>query len=331
MALRLEIGLIDERKGDMVVVQSRFRVANGLEAAVRDAFLARPRLVDVTRGFLGLETFTDATHPEIFYLITRWVDEPSYTRWHGSADHRHSHAGMPKGLKLDPSFTQVIVGERIEPAGAASVLDTIVADSGALVETFLAHSSSTCCAVVSAEGTFQYCNGALDELLEQRPGGAIGQPIARFLTATDAVRVAGWAAEGRGTRSTAVLLNFLRQNGMPFTLRCHIDAHGDQIVIIGEPDDAAQATMQQLLVDLNNQLVVAARENARQKRELEQSHWQLKKIGELLPICMDCGKVKTGATTWEDLRTFFQQHGQFLSHGYCPECVTRLAEEWDLK
>ncbi len=96
----------------MVVVQSRFRVANCLEASVREAFIARPRLVDLTQGFLGLETFTDAQHPEIFYLITRWVDGQSYKRWHSSADHRHSHAGMPEGLKLDPSFTQVIIGER---------------------------------------------------------------------------------------------------------------------------------------------------------------------------------------------------------------------------
>lgn len=314
----------------MVVVQSRFRVANGLEASVREAFVARPRLVDVAQGFLGLETFTDAQHPEIFYLITRWVDEGSYKRWHGSADHRHSHAGIPAGLKLDPAFTQVIIGERIEPSGAAPVLDTIVADSGGLIETFLAHSPSTCCAVVSAEGTVRYCNGALDELLEQREAGATGQPIARFLTEPDAVRVAGWATEGRKTRSTPVLLNFLRRNGMPVTLRCHIDIHGDQIVIIGEPDHEAHATMQQLLVDLNNQLAVSARENARQKRELEQSHWQLKKIGELLPICMECGKVETGAATWEDVRTFFQGQSKFLSHGYCPECTARLGAEWGL-
>ena len=315
----------------MVVVQSRFRVANGLEASVREAFIARPRLVDVTPGFLGLETFTDARHPEVFYLITRWVDQGSYTRWHGSADHRRSHAGMPEGLKLDPSFTQVIIGDRIEPSGAAPVLDTVVADSGGLIETFLAHSPSTCCAVVSAEGTVRYCNGALDELLEQRPAGATGQPIARFLTEPDAVRVAAWATEERGTRSTPVLLNFLRRNGMPFTLRCHLDVHGDQIVIIGEPDHEAHAAMQQLLVDLNNQLAVDARENARQKRELEQSHWQLKKIGELLPICVECGKVKTGAATWEDVRTFFQHHSGFLSHGYCPECATRLTAEWGVE
>lgn len=123
------------------------------------------------------------------------------------------------------------------------MLEAIVADAMSLVKTFLEHSPSTCCAVVSAEGTVRYCNGALDALLEQRPGGVAGQPLARFLTERDAVRVAAWAAEGRATRSTPVLLNFVRGNGMPFTLRCHIDIHGDQIVIIGEPDHQAHAAV----------------------------------------------------------------------------------------
>lgn len=312
----------------MVVVQSRFRVANGLEASVRQAFVARPRLVDLTPGFLGLEVFTDAEHSEIFYLVTRWVDEASYKRWHGSADHRQSHAGIPAGLKLDPAFTQVIIGDRIEASDAAPVLDAIIADSSGLIGAFLSRSPSTCFVVVSADGTVRYCNGAFDQLLELGPAGAAGQPIGTFLTAADAARVAACATEGRATRSAPVLLNFLRPSGMPVTLRCHVDVHGDEFMIIGEPDHEAHATMQQLLVDLNNQLAVSARENARQKRELEESNWQLKKIGELLPICMECGKVKTGVSEWEELRTFFQAHSEFLSHGYCPQCADRLTKEW---
>lgn len=295
---------------------------------MREAFVARPRLVDLTPGFLGLETFTDAQHPEIFYLMTRWVDVESYRRWHGSADHRQSHAWIPGGLKLDPSFTQVTVGDRIEPSGDAPVLEAVVADAAGLVESFLAHSPSTCIAVVSADGTLRYCNGAFDEMLEQTPPGATGQPIATFLTEADAARLDVGTTEGRASRSTPVLLNFLRRNGMPVTLRCHVDVHGDQLVIIGEPEYQAHAAMQQVLVDLNNQLSAAARENARQKRELEQSYWRLKKIGELLPFCMECGKVETGGAKWEDLRTFFQSHGKFLTHGYCPDCATRLADEW---
>lgn len=91
----------------MVVVLSRFRVANGRQADVAAAFVRRPRLVDDVPGFLGLETFTDDQDAAIFYLLTRWTDFDAFRRWHGSAAHRESHSRMPKGLKLDPSFTHV--------------------------------------------------------------------------------------------------------------------------------------------------------------------------------------------------------------------------------
>ena len=91
----------------MVVVLSRFRVANGLQAEVRSAFRHRPHLVDGAPGFLGLETFVDGTDDSVFYLITRWSDFERFRNWHGGAAHRDSHKFIPKGIKLDPSFTSI--------------------------------------------------------------------------------------------------------------------------------------------------------------------------------------------------------------------------------
>ncbi|MEO8259267.1 MAG: PAS domain-containing protein [Acidobacteriota bacterium] len=209
--------------------------------------------------------------------------------------------------------------------------DTLGADAASLFAAFLAHSTDTCCLVVSAEGTIVSCNNAFNALVDQRQAGAVGLPVADFLTAPDAASIGRWAGAGREPRSSPILLNFLGLNGMPFTRRCHIDSHGGQLVIIGEPDRGADAAMQLLLIDLNNRLTVAVRENARQKRELEQTHWHLKKIGELLPICVQCGRVDTGAATWEELHTFLQDQGGFLSHGYCPACAATLAQTWGFK
>lgn len=91
----------------MVVVLSRFRVANGMAEAVRAAFERRPHLVDSAEGFINLEVMTEAADGSIFYLLTRWTDFDCFRRWHGSDAHRRSHQGIPKGLKLDPTFTQV--------------------------------------------------------------------------------------------------------------------------------------------------------------------------------------------------------------------------------
>ncbi len=81
----------------MILAVSRFRVTNGLQDAVRAAFLNRPRLVDQVAGFLGMEVFTDGTDSTAFHLITRWTDAASYRTWHASDAHRLSHQGIPAG------------------------------------------------------------------------------------------------------------------------------------------------------------------------------------------------------------------------------------------
>ena len=61
--------------------------------------------------------------------------------------------------------------------------------------------------------------------------------------------------------------------------------------------------------------------------ELRDSHWHLRKLQEVLPICMDCGKVKAG-TEWGSVVQYLKANALFLSHGYCPNCLDRVAAEW---
>jgi heme-degrading monooxygenase HmoA len=95
----------------MILALSRFKVANGLEVSVARAFLTRPRLVEDADGFLGIEVFRDSADASIFYLSTRWTTEAAFRRWHSSEAHHASHKGIPKGLKLDASFTQLAILE----------------------------------------------------------------------------------------------------------------------------------------------------------------------------------------------------------------------------
>lgn len=57
---------------------------------------------------------------------------------------------------------------------------------------------------------------------------------------------------------------------------------------------------------------------------LDTSFWHLRKIQEVLPICMECGKVKTADASWEDVVSFLKNNSMFLSHGYCPDCAKRF-------
>jgi heme oxygenase (mycobilin-producing) len=89
------------------VAISRFKVRNGMEAEVATAFRERPHFVDGATGFVRMDVISPANEPSEFWLITYWNDEQSFKTWHASHLYRDSHDGIPKGLKLDPSATEV--------------------------------------------------------------------------------------------------------------------------------------------------------------------------------------------------------------------------------
>jgi response regulator RpfG family c-di-GMP phosphodiesterase len=60
--------------------------------------------------------------------------------------------------------------------------------------------------------------------------------------------------------------------------------------------------------------------------DLQNSWWHLRKMGEVLPFCMECNKVKSAGAAWEDLAKYFRLNTAFLSHGYCPECAAKLED-----
>jgi heme-degrading monooxygenase HmoA len=89
------------------VAISRFRVNNGMGEDVAKAFRSRPHLVENAPGFVRLDVITPQEDDAEFWLLTFWTDEQSFRTWHHSHLYRESHAGIPKGLKLDPAVTEV--------------------------------------------------------------------------------------------------------------------------------------------------------------------------------------------------------------------------------
>ena len=110
----------------VVTVISRFRVRNGLEGEVRRAFFNRPRWVEKAPGFCGLDVLTEEGDSSVFLLLTRWTDEESFQAWHRGEAHHQSHELIPRGLKLDASFTSLTIGNRIEdPVGIQRIDDAL--------------------------------------------------------------------------------------------------------------------------------------------------------------------------------------------------------------
>jgi hypothetical protein len=66
-------------------------------------------------------------------------------------------------------------------------------------------------------------------------------------------------------------------------------------------------------------------------RDLQDSFWHLRKIQEVLPLCMSCGKVKADGDRWEKLTDFLRRNSLLVSHGYCPECFEKARRAFGLE
>ena len=334
----------------MIIVESRFRVAHGMEDEVANAFLHRPRLVDGITGFLGMDVFVASDDRCLFHLVTRWTDRHAYDAWHRSDAHHDSHAFIPRGLELDAAFTRLTVLERLEPEQKAPRLVQILTDSAPAVATWIGEGTGTYVMLVTANCDSVVINGALvDRLNFADP--ADEQPLMTLLANDEGTglveRIARLRAAGNRGVHEHFLLNLVNAAASPFTLSCRIDVQPGYALIVAEDAEGADDRLRDELLRTNNQLAVLAREreaarnaleiarrelailNSEQAATLESLHssyWHIQRIHELLPICMDCGEVKAADGNWQRAREFLMENAMnpFLSHGYCPACEKRL-------
>jgi len=225
----------------MIVATSRFRVLDGREPDVRQAFLNRPRLVDDQPGFLGIEVFQDQTDSTIFYLVTRWSDAASFRTWHSSTAHERSHELMPKGLKLDSALTELRILERLEAGQDRDIFEHFAGDWGALTRAHLASSALAHGVVAAPGGGILAATPAMERLLGSEPGRLQGQSLWQFLIPESAGELRGRIAagrraapEGRG-REGRFLITFIGRGSRERMLACNLDVHPDAFALLGEP------------------------------------------------------------------------------------------------
>ncbi len=309
----------------MILALSRFRVKNGMEAEVRAAFVARPRRVEDAPGFAGLEVLTETADPSAFVLVTRWHDEGSFSTWHRGPLHHAAHAFMPPGLKLDPEGTELIVAERVVGATSEGEIGDLLLDCASPIGRLVWGGTSTHVFVLDEAQLVVSANPAAMRLCSRAVLGA------SFATLLVEENRSGLAQRLSEENPSAFHLNFVGPRGEPMTLRCTVARRPRGHILLGEPRWDDHHALEEQLQKLNAELAVLSREHARQARaleaahqELRDSHWHIRKIAEVLPVCLACRKVRTGDETWEDLSTFLLEHSNFLSHGYCARCEKTL-------
>ena len=330
----------------MVTVFSRFRVRNGREADMREALSRRSHRVEGAPGFLGFQVHTDADDPTVFYLESRWARRADFDAWHRSDDHAATLRAIPAGVKLDPAYTRVTV---LEPAGppaegaAQTPLGPSVREG---LAAFAATSGDLHVIVADRRGRIRQVNGGAVDWLGVPAEELMGSSLHSLVAVHDQEHLQE-ALEGREPMSRAMSLSLVDAAQRLYTLRGVLRVCADETVLVGSPDARDLHELQDRMLEVNNELASVAREAERRRQQLQvakldlqktlddlhESYWHLRKIQEVLPICMSCGKVKTGEARWQEVVDYLKENSLFLSHGLCPGCYqvkVRELEEWGL-
>jgi diguanylate cyclase (GGDEF)-like protein len=252
----------------MVTVTSRFRVRNGLETEVRKAFLERPRLVQKADGFCGIEVLSDAKDPTVFYLVTRWTSEAAFRAWHCSDAHHQSHAMMPKGLKLDAAFTQLVVRNRIEDTAGFSHFDDALEGRTVRLAEWLMASDCVFALILGSDGTIRLRNRASERIFLPNSEAGTGLAIWDYLTCSDADYFREkFASSCIG--EACFPLNLVDGRGNQISTEVTIIECTGGFLLIGALEQRYAQSLQDEMQTLANQLSVMTRELSQKNKQLQ--------------------------------------------------------------
>jgi len=70
----------------------------------------------------------------------------------------------------------------------------------------------------------------------------------------------------------------------------------------------------------------------KKNKELERALQEIKVLRGFIPICSWCKKIRDDGGYWQQIESYIQKHSEALfSHGVCPDCYQKLAEEHSLE
>jgi diguanylate cyclase (GGDEF)-like protein len=261
----------------VVTVISRFRVSNGLEEEVRAAFLNRPRLVENAAGFRSLEVLTEAADPSVFLLLTRWADEESFRAWHRSEAHHQSHEGIPRGLRLDSSFTSLTVGNSIENPDGIQTLRDAISDYNLPLYEWLMESDTIFALLLAPDGAIRGRNRAGNRIFPPDPAKN-GSDICDYLVASDVQQLRGRLSDAGGRDDGGLLLNRADGQHNPITLEAALIRCSGAVLLLGTEEHHYDAKFQTEILKLTNELSVMMRESVRKNRELQEANKKIERL-----------------------------------------------------
>lgn len=132
-------------------------------------------------------------------------------------------------------------------------------------------------ALLDGGGVILHVNRAMAEVLDRGGVCPAGKLFGDFLIHSDSTLLAGYLEGGIAIPESGFVLNVAAGVETPRSLRCRLVRDDAVFLLIGEPPLDAERLLLEELIQLNGQLTVMSRENARKGRELAQALANLKK------------------------------------------------------
>jgi signal transduction histidine kinase len=151
-----------------------------------------------------------------------------------------------------------------------------------LVFSFFDNSTVVHLALLTPNGRIRQVNQALAGCLKASPEELADQDFLDFLTTPDAKTLAAWLQSPEAFGDEDLLLNVVDAHQVPHSLHFRLAAIEGGFLLLGEPPQQENQTLQEELLQLNNQLSVLSRENVRKGRELARALADLKDTQSLL-------------------------------------------------
>ncbi len=103
----------------MIRVIIEREVAEGLEEFYESAVANLLGVMSNASGYLSGESLVDIHRPNRYVVVTRWVDEAAWNRWHGSSERQEMLDPISPFLLTEEKFTllrQLIFHQQLSAA-----------------------------------------------------------------------------------------------------------------------------------------------------------------------------------------------------------------------
>lgn len=185
---------------------------------------------------------------------------------------------------------------------------------------------------LSPQGDVRACNETFAQLARGGPAPASWSAARCF-----AQPALGELVERAGPLLHEGPLTLLGPDEVGRTFRGIVARDGDELLVVLEPETAAESDIVREVVELNAELAELQREQARVIAQLRRTEAELREalaavrtLRGLLPICASCKRIRNDAGDWEDLERYVEGHTEAqMSHGICQRCLDKSLAEID--